>query len=137
MASSIYSKFRTDSALEAQDGIELNYGDEVAIKIHRAGGANQKYAKALRAKLANNRRALDEQLSEESARRNLAEIYADSILIGWRGITDEDGKALEFNRANVVKVLCDLPELFRDIQDAANNAALFRRAQQEQDAKNS
>lgn len=137
MSTSIYRKFRTDANLEAQEGVELNYGDGMKIKIHRAGGENKNYAKSLRAKLANNRRALDETMDEATARKNLAEIYAESIIIGWEGISDEDGKPLEFTRANCIKVLCDLPELFRDIQDASNNAALFRRAEQDADRKNS
>lgn len=135
--SSVYKKFRTDAQMEASQGIELDYGDGVKIRIHRAGGANQKYHKALRAKLASNRRALDDVIDEQTARKNLAEIYAEAIIVGWEGITDEEGNALDFNKANCVKVMCDLPELFRDIQDAANNAAMFRKHEQEQDKKNS
>ena len=64
------------------------------------------------------------------------ELYADTLIIGWSGVTDEAGNPLPFNRDNVVKLLTDLPELANDIQAQAVLVSNFRAEEREADAKN-
>jgi hypothetical protein len=124
---SLYKKFATDENAEAGEGIVLDYGDGVKIRIHRAGGGNKAFARILEAKTKPYRRQIDNgTIDQDVMRRLMAEIYAKSVIIGWEGVTDEDDHPLAFTEENVVKVLLDLPDLFRDIQEAASNAALFR-----------
>ena len=122
---SIYKRFKTDSELEAKAGIELDYGDGVKIRVLRAGGSNLAFQKALRDALIKQGRKLSSMTDEESV-RGMAEIYADTVILGWEGITDENDEPLSFSKSNVVKVLTELPELFRDIQSAAQSVDLFR-----------
>ena len=67
----------------------------------------------------------------------LAEVYADAVIVGWSGVKDEAGKEMAFSRENVIKLLTDIPELFRDIQQQANLVSNFRAEAKEADAKNS
>lgn len=128
-----YELFKTDSNMEAA-GIDLDYGD-FSIRISRAGGANQKYLKLLGERMKPHRRRIENgTLDNAVAERLLAEVYADSVILGWTNITDADGQALPFNRDNCVRLLLDLPELFRDIQEQAGRVANFRAAQIEGDA---
>ena len=122
---SIYKRFKTDADLEAKSGIELDYGDGVKIRVLRAGGSNLAFQKALREALIKHGRRLSAMSDDESV-RGMAEIYADTVIVGWEGISDENDEPLPFSKANVVKVLTELPELFRDIQSAAQSVDLFR-----------
>lgn len=130
-----YQMFKTNEALESEKGKELNYG-EFQITIHRAGGANQKYAKVASTKLKPYARQLHTKTADPKViEKVMAEIYAEAVIIGWKNVKDGEGKAMAFNKTNVVKLLTDLPELFADIQRAADDVALFREEELEADAK--
>lgn len=131
-----YDIFKTDATTETE-GLVLDYGD-FQIRIARAGGANRAFARALEARLKPYRRQLqNETLDEQVAERIMRETYADHVILGWEGMTGSDGKALAFTRDSVLKLLADLPELFRDLQDQAGRVALFRARNLEDDKGNS
>ncbi len=135
---SFYKSFSMNQDLEAGKGVDLDYGKSGVITIHRAGGSNQKYSKVASAKLKPYARQLHTKTADPKViERVMAEIYAESVIIGWKNVKDSEGKAMSFTKANVVKLLTDLPELFADIQRAADDVALFREEELEEDAKNS
>lgn len=130
-----YALFSTDTALESS-GITLDYGS-FRIQIARAGGANRKFAQVLEAKLKPHRRQIQtETLADEVAHRLIVEAYAEAVILGWDGVVDAAGQPLPFTRDNTVRLMTDLPDLFRDVQEQATKAALFRRQAQEADEKN-
>lgn len=134
---SLYQKFETDANLETGKGVTLDYGD-FTITIHRAGNSNRAYQKALVDKIKPYARMMQAgNLDAEKSNRLMAEVYADTIVKGWSGVTDKKGKELEFTRENVVKVLTDLPDFFQKLQNEAEDVANFRKAEIEADAKNS
>lgn len=131
-----YDLYETDPELESGKGVEIPYKG-FSVTIHRAGGANRRYQKVLNEKMElvrNN--ATDGTLSDEDALRISAEVYAETIIIGWKNVKDRDGKPLKFSKENVVKVLTDLPDFFQDIQFKANSLAQFKKKRIEADAKN-
>jgi hypothetical protein len=133
-----YDAFSTDRELETGQGIDLDYGDCGRITIHRAGGANKKFASVFAAKLRPYERQMQMgTLDDGTAERLLAETYAEAVVVGWKGVKDAKGKSLEFDKKACVALLLDLPELFKDIQEQAGRAANFRRAGIEAAAKNS
>lgn len=132
-----YEAFETDPELESGEGVTLDYGD-FRITIHRAGGANRRFARVLEAKMKPYRRQLQTgTLDDEVAQRLLVETYAEAVVVGWKGVKDRTGKTMACTRDNVVRLFTDLPELFRDVQEQAQSLANFRRAELEADAKNS
>lgn len=132
-----YELFETDAEVEKEKGIDIDYGS-FQITILRAGGANKKYANVLNAKIQPVRRRMQNgSLSDDESSKIYAEVYADSIITGWKGVKDRKGKAIPYTRENVIKLLLDLPELFRDIEARANSFANFRKEDMEEDAKNS
>ena len=129
----LYKFFKTDKSKESGEGIALTYGDS-KIVIHRAGGSNAKYKKLHNANLREYGRDIELGVLDEAKDTLLmAGLYADTVIIGWENVKDEDGKALPFNRENVVKILTDLPELFLDIRRAATDVALFKQKELEED----
>jgi len=129
---SLYDKFDTDKKAEADVGIVLDYGEAGKIRIHRAGGANQRFKNYTTATLKPFTRQINTgTMDEETSRKLTAQIYAKTIIIGWEGVVGRDGEPLEFNEENVAKLLLDLPELFDDIQRAAQDASLFRSTETE------
>jgi len=133
---SLFDVYEMDGNREKVEGVTLDIGD-VQINILRAGGANRKFANVSRREYRKHQHAIDAGLmGEEDSAKMLAEIYADSIIIGWEGVTDRDGNELECNRDNVVFLLTELPELFAEIREQATNVDSFRLKQLEDDAGN-
>jgi len=130
-----YSIFRTDKSLE-KEGIILDYGD-FKIKVARAGGANAAFQKALTAKVRPYKRQLDAgTIPDDVAEKLFLDVYAESVVLGWEGVTDENGKPLPFSKENAVKLFTDLPDLFRDVQNQAAAISNFRAEVTEDTIKN-
>lgn len=132
----LYQMFQTNQQHE-QDGIVLDYGQAGKIRIARSGGSNTKFSRALSERFKPYRRQFDNgTLPDDVANRIMIDVYADAVILGWEGVTGQSGLPLEFSRSNVVQLLTDLPELFRDIQDQSGKAANFRAAEIGEDIKN-
>lgn len=145
-----YKLFDTDPALE-QAGIIVNYGDEAWFKIARSGGGNKRYLTQIGERLKPFRRQIQtETMDEKVADRIVMEVFVDTVLLGWGSyakgdegeqvaqpwIEDRDGAHLDFSRDNALKVLTDLPELFRELRAESERLANFIALNKEADAKN-
>lgn len=139
----LYSTFKTDTNLEVQ-GIWLEYGlvdgdmnRPIRIKVSRAGGSNTRFARLLEAKTKPHRRSIQtETLDPKLAEQMFKEVYAESIILDWVNVQDEEGNDLPFSRDNVIKVLSDLPDLWADVREQCNKVALFRQTILENDSGN-
>lgn len=133
---SIYRKFKTSKDQE-QQGVWLDYGDGVEIRIARAGGSNKKFLKCAERFQRKYKRQLElEILPNDVAYDAAIQMYAESVVLEWKGVCGEDDQPLECTRENVVKVLSDLPDLFADIRAQATNHQLFKEYLDEQAAGN-
>lgn len=145
MSGSLYKLFKTNARAEEQ-GVWLEYEDaKTRVKVTRAGGQNKKFQKKLEALSRPYRRAIQaDMMSNEKMRKLTMQTFIATVIVGWEcwddekastmdngdgwvpGVPGEDGTVLEFNKANVEKVLTDLPDLFDDIIDYAQKSAMFR-----------
>ena len=138
---SLYKQFATDKNVE-RDGVVLSYGKnsknkDINIRIARAGGANIRYTKLLEAAIKPYRRQLQNEIMDNGVAEDIARrVYAQSVVLGWEGVEDENGNDMEFTVENCMKLFKDLPDLWADIQSQATRAALFRQDILEADAKN-
>lgn len=131
-----FDAYDMDENLEAGEGVRVEYDDGRAFVLHRAGGANKKFARVMQAKTKPHTRKIQAGTMPDSvADRLLAEVYAESVIIGWDGIT-AGGKPVPFNTDNVVAFLLAKPEVFTAIQRDAQDLSVFRRAENEAAAKN-
>ena len=120
-----YDMFESSADLE-KGGVWIDY-THFQIKIGRAGGRNSAYTKALALHTKPVKRLIDtDTLSEAKGKEILVNTFADSIILGWKDVTDREGKKLPFNKENVKKLLTDLPDLFRDLQDQSGKMSVFR-----------
>ena len=135
-AKSPYDLFKNNENLEVGAGVTLEYPG-FSITIHRAGGANKKFAQILSVKMKPYRHQFDRGiLDEETSKRIMLEAYAEGVVVGWKDVRDADGNEMIFNKENVVKLFSDLPDLFNDIRTQAENVALFREEEAKADEKN-
>lgn len=131
-----YDFFGTNKELESGKGVTLEYPG-FSITIHRAGGGNKKFSQVLAAKMRPHRQRFERGLlDDETSHKILLETYAESVVVGWNGVTDADGNPLEFNTANCIKLFTDLPDLFDDVKDQANKVSVFRQGNEEIEQKN-
>lgn len=138
---SLYKQFKTDSNVE-RTGIVLQYGvnsqgKPIEIRVARAGGSNDAYVKRMEARAKPFRRQIQNETIERAVLLGLVrEVFAETVVLGWEGVEDANGNALPFSRENAIKLFTDLPDLFDDVQEQAQRAALFRATMREEDAKN-
>lgn len=132
----IYDKFGTDRKLE-QEGITLDYGDGLELRIARAGGSNTKFEKAVQAKMRKfGLQAKHDLLDPDQMREVMREVLAETVVLGWNGVTNREGEALPFNRDNCIQLFKDLPDLFEDVLEQSRKAALFKTTVLEAEAGN-
>lgn len=146
---SLFKQFKTDSKIE-KEGILLDYGPNkdlpaneageypvTLIRIARAGGANEAYNKRIEALSKKHRRQIQNDAMEVAQLRELTmHAVADTVILGWENVTDEDKNPMPFSRDNALKLFKQLPDLFNDVQEQAAKAALFRTTIREDDLKN-
>lgn len=138
---SLYKSFQTDTNLE-KNGIVLEYGDNskglpIGIRIARAGGSNNAYNKRLEALVKPYRRQIQtETIDNKVLEKLVLQAFAETVVLGWENVEDKDENELEFNVENVINLFTDLPDLFKDIQEQASKAVLFREDILEVEAKN-
>ena len=100
------------------------------IRIHAYARAFARITKPHRRQM--DAGTLDEELSKELH----AEIYAEAIVVGWRGINKrETDEPIPFNKVEVVKFLLAVPEVFQIIKNSAESMDTFRQEEIEEEAQ--
>jgi hypothetical protein len=124
----LYALFETDTDLEVK-GIGLKFGP-ATIYTKRAGGNNRAFSATFEDKTrAMSSRLQLAALSDEQSDAILMEVFAESVVTGWDGVTDREGNPLEFNKENFIKLMKDLPTLWRALRVEAANHENFLRQQ--------
>lgn len=123
--SNIKKMFGTDKDLETH-GVVIDYG-EFTVTIARAGGSNQKFNRLLEAKTKPHRRIIEtENMDQKLANKLLMEVYAQTVVLDWTGVLDDEGNPIPFSAEACIEQFKDNKDFFDDIQSQATRAALFR-----------
>lgn len=131
----IFDRYKTDYQKEI-DGTWVEF-DGFKVKIARAGGSNQAYLKALERETKPYRRAIQNgSISLEIADKIVQKVYAETVVKGWEGITDEQGNPMAFSKETCAEVFEALPEFFAEVKQLAENMEMFRQVSLEAEAKN-
>lgn len=144
----LYSQFKSDADLEKR-GVVLEYGflkkpdgtvDEsrpVTFTVARAGGSNSAFTRLMESRIKPYRRQLaNEAMDNSVAQKIMREVWAQTVVLGWTNVQDENGQDLPFTAENCVKLFTDLPELFADVQQQSQNGQLYRAELRKHDAGN-
>lgn len=132
----LYAAFATSKDVE-QEGVIIKYGENTSIRIARAGGSNSAFSLRYEVLMRPHRRlAQTGQMDKEVQAEIMRQLYAETVVRSWEGVTDRDGNELAFSVANCVQLFKDLPDLFDDIVNHSLNATLYREEIREEDAKN-
>lgn len=138
---SIYNNFKTDPKIE-KEGLWLQFGvteDEkpIRIRIARAGGANIAFTKRMEHAVKPHRLSIQNESIDLSTINKISrQVYAETVVLDWENIKDENGVTMDFTVDNVIKLFTDLPDLFTEVQQQAAKGALFRAEIRATDAKN-
>lgn len=128
---------KTDESLE-QKGVWNDLGEYGNFLLARSGGANDTFARKAQALYRKHRKAMEHGILSDSAiRGELARIYAETVVLNWKGVTGKDGKVLKYSILNAEKILKDIPELFRILMDCSSESAAYRQNVLEEEAGNS
>ena len=138
---SLYKSSQTDPNKE-KNGVPLEYGlnskkEPITFTVAREGGQNVQYQKVAEHIFKPFRRQIQHnQIDPDVLEDLLAQVYSKCVVKGWHGVEDEYDEPLEFNEANVKKLLTDLPVVFDAIKEVARDYNQFLLESLEEDAKN-
>lgn len=137
----LYEQFATSKDLEI-NGVSLNYGknnkdENIEIFIARAGGANIKFKRASELIFKTHKRQIsNDTLTNDELETIIMPVYVKNVILGWKGVEDRDGKSIPFSVENAIKLFTDLPDLYADVRQMADNQTLFRQELRQEDSKN-
>jgi len=133
----LYEMFGTDKDAESR-GIWVHFGGGVSVHMKRSGGSNAAFKARVERLHRENRRSIElGVMTDDELRPQMIELYATTVLLDWKGVTDRSGKEMAFNKKNVVQVLTDLPEFFDEIRAESAKLENFRVITAEETGKNS
>jgi hypothetical protein len=138
---SLYAAYKTDSSRENQGARIVKGsnadGTEIAFLVGRAGKSNTAYKLASERAFKSHRAAIKGgNLPEAVAENLLLDLFCGHVLKGWENVYAEDGSPLTFNEINAKKLMTDLPDLYQELSEAANEMANFLDSNREASAKN-
>jgi len=138
MGLNLTKEFKTDKESEV-NGIWEDFGDGCEIKIARIGNPNfRKVSTEVRKpyKKQINRGTL----SEEKTTNLLIKILAKTIILDWKGLTenDENGKEveIEYNYANCIRVLTDYPDFREQVVEISTSMEAYKINLDEEEEEN-
>ncbi len=133
---SLQQLYATDESKEAE-GFWHEITDTISIRMARAGGMNSRFAKALEQKIRPHRRKIEnEDMDITLANTIMREVFAETVVMDWKGVNDDEGKPLPCTKENVLNILTELPDLFAELREVAGRQANFRATTAEEDLGN-
>jgi hypothetical protein len=146
----LYDTYKTSGKLE-KEGVWRDFG-YCRVLVARAGGSNQKYNAIIEKVNKQQGRALAAGLiGNAKALAMLEDAFAESIILAWEtnvggdeanpvwkaGIENsEGGELLPFTVENVKATIHNLPDLFAEIRQVAQDQQFYRQSLIDEAAKN-
>lgn len=150
----MWSVFGTDAKKEI-DGVFVEYPGGIRVKLARAGGRNERYARAHEIYMRPHRQAakIPGGLSDKVQRDVIAKVYLDAVILSfetnvsthenpdenpdWKQvIVLESGDEVQANKQELTALFTRLPDLLLQVINDANDIQLYRKAELEDEAKN-
>jgi len=122
-------QFKTNTKFESE-GVDFVISDTEKIRIRRHGGTNSVKIAQAQAKFSKPYigRIKSQEMTQSDITKIVAKVFVECSVIGWEGITEENGTPMEFNFDNAVKLMCELPDLLNTLMVYAENMENFKDA---------
>lgn len=128
MTSALYAAYETSKPAES-NGIWCDDVGGSKFKLARMGGANVRFQKALAKAMKPFTREIQLGLAEnEVLDPVMREVFIETVLLDWEGVTGRDGAVLPFSKEAAEKLFADLPDLYTRLREQAQAYTNFRAA---------
>lgn len=149
MTFNLYKTLSSDESLEREGVWIYPYGPKEegfpGFKVARAGGANTEYDKMLTKGLRPYQRLLSAAVKNpegmdtktvELVKRATQKAFVATCMLDWSDLKDKNEKAVAFSKEAADTLFNDLPAVYQDLMDAAQNIATFQREENKVEAGN-
>jgi len=128
------SDLRVDPALETE-GVWVDFAAGVRLRIARL--ANPRFQERIFA-LAHRNGAAESEPTKEERDQQLRRAVAETVLVGWDQVEEEDGSPMPYSPERALEVLSDpgLRDLYEFVLRRAQDVELYRRRRLEAHAGN-
>lgn len=129
------SDFSYDAKL-AEEGVWVEIGEGASLKLAKLGNTkNRKLINDLK-KPYRSFEISKKDLPDDVVKRITIKSVAETVLLDWKGIVDDDGKEIPFSIAAAAEALA-IDAFMGMVLGLANDQATFRAEEAEAEAKNS
>lgn len=134
----LHKIFHTDESLE-EDGawVMVNelYGLRIKVRRLRSEAAIKAYERITRELFGEMKLRKAEDLDASQSLTILKRQLAESVLVGWEGVYDEDGEEVEFSKEAALAMM-EMKDFREFVYQAANERDTFREKADEDAEKN-
>ena len=119
----LIEKFGTNQEKE-QAGAWIYYDENLAFKVKRLCKRNKAYKVAIERVEKEVRR---NKITESQGEEKVIEIFVDSALLDWKGVTNDEEKPIKFSKKAAMALFTDprWPEFFDDLHSKAFDNEYF------------
>jgi hypothetical protein len=141
--SGLLSIYKMD-AVKQQDGVLVEFpqaenadGSVPKFRLARISSNNVRYTKAMEFECRPYKREIELGALDKATDRKIAvKVFCQTILLGWENVKDAEGKDIPFGERAANQLLLELPDLYVELTQRAQDMSLFRQNELESDAKN-
>jgi hypothetical protein len=128
-----FSKFATDKSLEIE-GAWVDIGDDAHIRVARIG--NDRYAKRLETLYKPYRKMQrTNSVPDDLARKLFIDALATTVLLEWKGFTNEDGSEVPYTVDTAIAKLTELKDFRELVVEIATEVATYRNEEIEEEGE--
>lgn len=125
-------RYKTDRNLE-ENGQWVELGDGLEIKVARISSER---SKAVRHRLEKPYAKMRGEIPTSIQEQILIKQIAEAVLLDWKGVTDDEGKAIECTLDAKIKMLTEFKDFLQDVVMVAMEAETFKAQKIEEASKN-
>ena len=120
------SQFKQDIT-KSEEGVKVDLGDGLTVIVARIG--NKRYQDFIRKATKPYQQAIrNKTLADSVFEKIMNEAMADSILLGWEGMEDDQGEVIKYSKEKALEILSDpaYADFKQLVSDLANEQETFR-----------
>lgn len=117
--------FKTSNKLE-NEGVDFAIDETTSFRVRRFNSSNPRVKAAMASYYKPFARQIEMgTLPIEKSNEISVKLFIDCCLVSWEGI-EEDGKPIECNKENALKLFKELPDLFETLWKHANSFESYK-----------